>query len=137
MIIIILRVSSKIQEINAFINNLKDFLDRDGFDIDNDFVLISKHKYGEDEQYSTPYTLLDLDYSIEDVVEQLRHLTIAEYVETRIDKDDLAPPILFIFGKIINGHTVDIKLKIKGEPANRVVCVSFHYAKEGFVFPFK
>lgn len=36
-----------------------------------------------------------------DVVERLKELTIREYSETLIDKDDLNPPMLFVFGKEI------------------------------------
>ena len=105
------------------------------FDLDTDFILISKKKR-EDEKYSTPYTLLDLDYDIKDVAERLKELTTEEYSETKIDKDDLNPPLLFVFGKDINGKLVYIKLKLKGESRKRVLCVSFHYAKEQMTFPY-
>lgn len=102
----------------------------------SNFVLISKKKQGEDQKYSTPYTLLDLDYDIEDVVRRLKELTIAEYSETKIDKDDLNPPLLFVFGKDINSKLVYVKLKIKEEQQRHVLCVSFHYAKERMIFPY-
>ena len=66
-------------------------------------------------EHSTPYTLLDLDYDIEDVVDRLKELTVEEYSETKIDKDDLDPPLLFVFGKNINRKLIYIKLKIKGD----------------------
>ena len=105
------------------------------FNIDSDFILIKKRK-NNDEDHSTPYTLLDLDYDTWDVIERLKELTVAEYSETKIDKDDLDPPLLFVFGKDIERKLVYIKLKIKGEQKRRVVCVSFHYAKEPMIFPF-
>ena len=37
--------------------------------MDTDLTLISKKKQGDDQKYSTPYTLLDLDYDTEDIVE--------------------------------------------------------------------
>ena len=107
-----------------------------GFDIDTDLTLISKKKQGQDQKYSTPYTLLELDYDTEDVVERLKELTVAEYSETKIDKDDLNPPLLFVFGKDINSKLVYVKLKIKGEQQRHVLCVSFHYAKEKMTFPY-
>ena len=58
------------------------------------------------------------------------------YSETKIDKDDLNPPLLFVFGKDINSKLVYVKLKIKGEPRKYVLCVSFHYAKEQMTFPY-
>lgn len=46
------------------------------------------------------------------------------------------PPLLFVFGKDINGRLVYVKLKIKGNNKKRVLCVSFHYAKEPMKFPY-
>lgn len=57
---------------------------------------------------------MDLDYDAEDVIARLKELTIKEYSETKIDKDDLNPPLLFVFGKDINKKLVYVKLKIKG-----------------------
>ena len=115
---------------------IKCILENEDFDIDKHLTLINKNKQGEDQKYSTPYTLLDLDYDTEDVVERLKELTIAEYAETKIDKDDLNPPLLFVFGKDINSKLVYVKLKIKGDEQRHVLCVSFHYAKEKMTFPY-
>jgi len=120
----------------AFLEELKSLLENADFDIDTDLTLIRRKKQGEDQKYSTPHTLLDLDYDTEDVVERLKELTVAEYSETKIDKDDLNPPLLFVFGKDINSKLVYVKLKIKGEPRKYVLCVSFHYAKEQMTFPY-
>lgn len=106
------------------------------FDINTDVKLIRKKKQGEDQKYSTPYTLLDLNYNMEDVVERLKELTVAEYSETKIDKDNVNPPVLFVFGKDINGNLVYVKLKIIGEQKRQVLCVSFHYAKNKMAFPY-
>lgn len=53
-----------------------------------------------------------------------------------MDKDDLNPPVLFVFGKEISERLVYIKLKIKGEQTRHIVCVSFHYAEEPMAFPY-
>lgn len=136
VITIYLITQSKKGDIIAFLDELKSILENADFDIDTDLTLISKKKQGEDQQYSTPYTLLDLDYDTEDVVERLKELTVAEYSETKIDKDDLNPPLLFVFGKNINGKLVYVKLKIKGDQRRHILCVSFHYAKEKMAFPY-
>ena len=128
-------MQSKKREIVAFLEELKGLLGKDDFNIDSDFLLIKKRK-PDDEEHSTPYTILDLDYDIWDVVERLKELSVAEYSETKIDKDDLNPPLLFVFGKNINNKLVYIKLKIKGDNKKRVLCVSFHYAKEPMTFPY-
>ena len=135
MIIIFLSTQSKKGEVTAFLEELKMFLEKSDFDIDTEFVLIRKNKK-DDVEYSTPYTLLDLDYDIEDVVDKLKELTVEEYSETKIDKDDLNPPLLFVFGKNINRKLIYIKLKIKGDQKRHVLCVSFHYAKDKMKFPY-
>jgi hypothetical protein len=137
VIFIFLSRISKRQEVLAFLEELKAFLKGNNFDIDHDLILIKKKKV-DDEEYSTPYTLLDLDYNSEDVVNRLKELTVAEYSETKIDKDDLNPPLLFVFGKDINRRLVYMKLKIKKKENLRkhILCVSFHYAKEKMKFPY-
>ena len=135
VIIIFLSTQSKRGEVAAFLEELKMFLEKGDFNIDTDFILIRKNKK-DDMEHSTSYTLLDLDYDIEDVVDRLKELTVEEYSETKIDKDDLDPPLLFVFGKNINRKLIYIKLKIKGDQKRHVLCVSFHYAKDKMKFPY-
>lgn len=97
--------------------------------------LIRKKKRVEEQKFSTPYTLLDLDYDAEDVVSRLKELKVEEYSETKIDTNDVNPPILFVFGKDINGKLIYVKLKIR-DLKKQVVCVSFHYAKDKMEFPY-
>lgn len=135
MIIIFLSTQSKKGEVTAFLEELKLLLKKGDFNADIDFILIRKNKK-DDMAHSTPYTLLDLDYGIEDIIDRLKELTVEEYSETKIDKDDLNPPLLFVFGKNINRRLIYIKLKIKGEQKKRILCVSFHYAKDPMKFPY-
>lgn len=132
---IFLSTQSKKGEVIAFLEELEGLLGKEDFDIDSDLTLIKKKKI-DDEEHSTPYTLLDLDYDAWDVVERLKELTVAEYSETKIDKDDLDPPLLFVFGKDINRKLVYVKLKIKGDQRRHVLCVSFHYARNPMKFPY-
>lgn len=136
MINIFLSIQSKKKEVIAFLDELKALLTKEDFDIDTDLTLIKKKKKGEDEMFSTPYTIVDLEYDTSDVVARLKELTVEEYSETKIDKDDLNPPLLFVFGKDINNKLVYLKLKIKGNQQSHVLCVSFHYAKEKMNFPY-
>ena len=133
---ILLNVTSKERDIVAFLNELKAILESADFDINTDIFLIQKRKMGDDEKFSTPYTMVDLDYDKEDVVECLKGLNIANYSETKVDKDNTYPPLLYVFGKIINGKMVYIKLKIRAEPRHNILCVSFHYAKNEMKFPY-
>ncbi len=132
---VVLSTKSKENEVVSFLSELRGLLDNPAFNVCDDIVLVKKKK-PDDEAHSTPYTLLDLDYDVSDVVERLKELKTVEYSETLIDKDDVNPPLLFVFGKDINGKLVYIKLKIKGDQKKRVLCVSFHYAKEKMQFPY-
>ena len=96
--IIKLSVRSSQEEIINFLEDLMKILQNKNFDIDRDLILIKTKKKKEKEQYSTPYTLLTLEYDDVDVVERLKELTIEEYSETIVDKDDVNPPLLFVFG---------------------------------------
>lgn len=126
---------SKKREVVAFLDELHKLLESDDFDINTDLNLVRKKKQGDGQKFSTPYTLLDLDYDAEDVVNQLKELKVEEYSETKIDKDDVNPPILFVFGKDVNGRLIYVKLKIRDQQ-KQVVCVSFHYAKDKMEFPY-
>ncbi len=135
MLTIKIPVRSEKKDVKAFLEELKEILNAKEFNIDNDLFIVKSNK--DEIEYSTGYLMLDLDYDALDIVERMKELTIAEYSETLIDKDDDKPPLLFVFGKDINSRLVYIKLKIKGEQTKRVLCLSFHYAKHDMVFPYK
>lgn len=131
-----LSARSNKRDITAFLEELNSVI-RDGdFNINNNFTVIRTNKEQGKEQYSTPYTLLDLNYDTGDIVERLKELTLQEYSETLVDKDNLNPPLLFVFGKKISNKLVYIKLKIKEDRTRRVLCVSFHYAEKKMIFPY-
>ena len=80
---------------------------------------------------------MDLGYDVDDIIERLKELKVEEYSETKIDKDDVNPLTLYVFGKVINDKLVYIKLKIRESEHKQVVCVSFHYAERDMEFPYK
>ena len=135
VISIFLSYQSKQREVAAFLDELHQLLESDDFDINMDLILIRKKKQGDDWKFSTPYTLLDLEYNAEDVVNRLKELKVEEYAETKIDTDDINPPILFVFGKDINDRLIYVKLKIRDQQ-KQIVCVSFHYAKDKMQYPY-
>ena len=128
-------VRSEKKDVKAFLEDLKEILNAKEFNIDNDLLMVKSNK--DEIEYSTGYLMLDLDYDALDIVERLKELTIAEYSETLIDKDDDKPPLLFVFGKDINSRLVYIKLKIKENTAKKILCLSFHYARHNMNFPYK
>ena len=135
VISIFLSYQSKKREVAAVLDELHQLLESDDFDINMDLILIRKKKQGDDWKFSTPYTLLDLEYNAEDVVNRLKELKVEEYAETKIDTDDINPPILFVFGKDINDRLIYVKLKIRDQQ-KQIVCVSFHYAKDKMQYPY-
>ena len=128
-------IRSEKKAVNAFLEELKEVLGAEDFNIDNNLLIIKSSK--DEIEYSTNYTMMDLDYDSSDIVERLKELTVSEYSETLIDKEDDKPPLLFVFGKDINSKLIYIKLKIKGETKKKVLCLSFHYAKHNMEFPYK
>lgn len=128
-------IRSEKKDVKAFLEELKEVLEAENFNIDDNLLIIKSSK--DEIEYSTNYTMTDLDYDSSDIVERLKELTVSKYSETLIDKDDDKPPLLFVFGKDINSKLIYIKLKIKGEITKRVLWLSFHYAKHDMEFPYK
>lgn len=135
VIIIKIPIQSTKKDVKNFLNELMTILNSQNFNEDNDLIIIRSTK--DDIQFSTRYLMLDLDYDTSDIVERLKELTLAEYSETLIDKDDSNPPLLFVFGKSIDNKLVYIKLKIKGNTSKKILCLSFHYARHNMSFPYK
>ena len=54
--------------------------------------------------------IFELDYDAEDIVERLKDHIVEEYSETKIGKDNLNPPLLFIFGKAVNNKFLYVKI---------------------------
>ena len=65
-----------------------------------------------------------------------RGWSLKEYSETKFDNDDSDPPLLYVFGKMINNKLVYIKLKIRNNKRKCVICISFHYARDKMDFPY-
>lgn len=127
-------ILSEKSSVKAFLMDLKMILCSDEFDIEENLLLIKSRK--DKMKYSTPFTLVDLEYDSCDVVERLKELTLQEYSETLVDRQNDNPPFLFVFGKEIAGRQVYIKLKIKNERKRKVLCLSFHYAEYQMKFPY-
>lgn len=122
-------------DVKKFLDKLHDILNSAGFDIERNFILIQATKQGEDIRFSTPYTLMHLDYDAEDVVKVLKSLTVQDYSETLLDTGNADPPVLLVFCKELNKKEVYIKIKIR-ELLDNVICISFHYAKHSMNRPY-
>lgn len=126
-------IKSNKDDVLVFLNKLHLIINSDKFDINKDLILILSNK--EDIRYSTYYLLNKLGYNAKDVINELSKLDISNYSETLFDRDDDNPPLLYVFGKNINKKEVYIKIKIK--PRDRILCLSFHYAKYKMSYPYK
>lgn len=113
MVAIKLHIHSDKKVVKIFLEELKEILNADDFNIERNMIIVKSSK--DEIEYSTSYAMLDLEYDSFDVVERLKELTISEYSETLVDRDDDNPPLLFVFGKDINNKLIYIKLKIKEE----------------------
>lgn len=120
--------------IKDLLTETRQILDSPDFNIDTDYVLIKSKK--EEIEYSTPTTLLDLEFDDEDALEAIKTLRLEDYSHTLFDRDNDQPSYLYVFGKEIQGKLVYIKYKIR-EGKRIIICVSFHYPKESMEFPYK
>ncbi len=69
-----------------------------------------------------------------DIVERLKELTVSDYSETLVDKDNDDPLLLFVFGKDINNKLVYIKLKIKESILKK--CCAYHFIMPNMIWNF-
>lgn len=127
---------SPVEEVEKFLKKLHSFLNNPNFDVDKDVVTIKKWKQDDEKEYCTPYTLIDLEFDSSDIAATLRELQKENYSETLFDNEDIAPPALFVFGKVLQGKTVYIKLKIKEVDHKFILCLAFHYAKYEMRYPY-
>jgi len=119
------------EEVGVFLKKSKEILSDEDHDLD-----ILQKKKGEfyTDPYITKNTMMDLDYEDEDIKEELKNLTVKDYIETvpDIGKKKSSPIPFWVFGKKIQERDVYIKYKIRSESSKKIFCISFHYAREPF-----
>ena len=124
------------RDVLQFLKRLNAIINAKNFNLDDNFILIKNRK--EPIEFSTPYTLIDLEYDVDDVVRELSSLRVSDFSEARLDADDPNPPILMIFGKKINDREIYIKIKNReSDDLHQVICVSFHYSQWEMMYPYK
>ena len=126
---------SKEKDVENFLLEVSTLISQKDFDISKDFFLIKTKK--PKIEFSTPYTMTELEFDTQDVLDQISKLSVSEYSETLLDNRDENPPFLYVFGKNINGKLVYIKIKIKESYKKILLCVSFHFAEHPMDFPYK
>lgn len=114
--------------VQTFLNEMKRIL-RDP----NMELIIDPRENEEDEYYSTEYCLTELGYQDTDVIQKLLELQVTDYIESCKDEKIPKSNEFNIFGIILNGKEIYIKVKISSYSNKVILCMSFHYAK----FPLK
>ena len=130
---------SKKEEVENFLQTLKEILTDKGFDIDKDFdVLFRKKNENRENPYITSNTLAALNYDKKDIKSELLNLRLSDYVETLVDVKDTSGPRLYVFIKEIEKRDVYIKIKIRKIRNRQVFCLSFHFARfKNTKYPYK
>lgn len=123
------QVDSK-EAVESFLLKVHEILKDDSFDIHKNFYLQwLRTSYSENNLYTNESTLVELNYGLKDVVDEIISLTVENYKETFIDNQPGKVRPFYCFVKNINGKQVYIKFKISEVKNKQVFCVSFHFAE--------
>lgn len=118
--------------IEGFLAEMKCVLLRPDFNIRNDFLFVEQRASDDiDDAYNNVNTMLELEYDSQDVVEELKTLTIREYCESMVDTVTQDMNFLHVFGRKIQGRDVYIKVRMKQKSQTKkmVLCISFHFSR--------
>ncbi len=122
-------------------NDVQNFLDKVYTTLQNDadFTLIKNRKEEKtNPKYTTEACMLELEYDNDDVINEIRSLSIKHYYKTHFDDKQRGTTPLFVFIKEIQKKQVYIKIRLKErEDDKKVICISFHFAEhEVYKFPY-
>ena len=111
---------AKREVIESFLDDLKRLLSSSEFDIDRDFRITRSCPTEKNGQ-----TLVALDFNKEDVVEELKKLTISNYYQSLPDDKNPTMPDFHVFYIFVSEREIYVKVRI--QYVNNVLCVSFHF----------
>jgi hypothetical protein len=81
--------------------------------------------------------IAELGLTLDDVRDAILGLSVADYCGGPLHDRNM-PGDLWVFGKVMEGREVYIKLKLaKIGPVKRVRVVSFHFPKEPLCYPYR
>lgn len=89
-----------------------------------------------DDRSKNTQTLIDLEISRKDRDEILQALEVKDYCEGPLKEVLYNGADMWVFGKIIKGKEVYIKITL-GIPGSNVICISFHIADHAMNYPLK
>lgn len=125
-------VSTK-AEVQIFLREAKDIFNSKNFEFD---LAMREDKSIE---YTNVNCLATLGYDKDDVIQEIKTLTVANYYETVKDKNNKKyNEYYYIFGKVIQERMVYIKFKIVSRDNKKIFCISFHFPEHEMVkFPYR
>lgn len=137
-----IHMSSERSAVKDFLAQMNSVLSSDHFNIDRDFFFQRvRDSDAPDDEYTNENTLLELGYDTSDVVEELKTLGLDHYSESIVDNVADGFEIFFVFGKVISGRDVYIKVRMKQRRNTQeeyVFCISFHFARRPItVYPYR
>lgn len=106
------------------------------------FLIDFKHKLGfwglifRSDRDKNFKTLTTLEYQVKDVKKELNELEVANYAQGPVEEMLFGGATMWIFGKSIQGREVYIKITM-GQPSDRAICISFHFAEYVMKYPYK
>lgn len=118
------------ESVQKLLDEVKRIIDSDSFDIESNFEF-KRNRLNDDplDPCNNNNTLLDLNYDVQDVVNEVYSLKIQHFYKYMQDNKKGRHKPFYEFIKEINGRQVYIKLKINEINSEKILCVSFHYAK--------
>lgn len=118
---------SQVNDINKFLKDLKEIINREDFDYKKHFILKKRNNDLSDDIHTNYNTLMLLNYTTEDIIRELKDLTVDDYYETIMDCIG-TDCLLYVFIKKIKEVKIYIKLTIRN---NKIIfCISFHVSRE-------
>lgn len=129
------------KSVEQLLENIFNLTRSKNFDIKRNFVLKTK-RFADDplDPNNNENTMLKLGYDPEDVLEEIKALTIRDFYRLKEDYKDGRDKPFFEFIKVIYGRQVYIKIKMHELREETILCVSFHF-QEQYIndsrFPFR
>lgn len=118
---------SRPHDVEKFLKKMNEIICSKDFDINKHFILKKRKNDLSDNIYTNINTLQLLNYNTEDIIRELKNLSINDYYETIIDTIG-NECLLYAFIKKIKEEKIYIKLTIRN---NKIIfCISFHVSKE-------
>lgn len=113
-------------DINKFLNKVCRILQ----DTSNFILKRNRRNEKANPKYTTETCLLELEYDTEDVINEIKSLSLNHYYQTLFDDKGRGHQPIYVFIKTIQKKQVYIKIQLKERvDGEKVVCISFHYAE--------